>query len=670
MKRSFSGYDKKSLMKRMMLTAALLLSALTFAKAQGDYRALRFRQPLAYYQYLMRDLHRSTAERDAAFAQAAASREGMERYVAELRRRMEELAGPLPERGPLDARTVATVQGDGFVVEKVVYRAAPGRYVTAHLYRPARIAGRIPACVEMPGHSVAGKGSGSADAVRMARNGIAVIVVDPLGQGERMQLIDAEGNDLTRGATTEHTLLNVPYLLLGSNLAAQQFYDNSRAVDYLLTRGDIDPERIGCYGFSGGGTMASYLVALDDRIRCACVGLFFSSRLRTLELIGPSDGCQQMPFEGSAQIEGADLVLAMAPRPVIILDGKYDFVDHWGALRGVEELRRAYTALGHPERVAEYYAEDGHATPPDVQRQLIDWFRRWLLGDASPAAESTPWRGSDMLCTASGQVNLEFADAQSTMQASLAEMDALAPARRAFCAQETAAVQAGIRSLLRLPDAFAPLEIVATGSRELRGFSEYRFQLNREGEFPVPVVVRIPDRVTARSAVEIRLSDQGKAALLAETDRSDAVSDGTILVWADLRGTGESADPAELNLLKYWNREYRLSAVSLHIGRPLPGQRVADVLTLLDFCDADARLQGRPIRIVAEGCCGSVAAHAAVLDARIARATLVRSLRSWRRYLENPMQYDMLSEVVPGALRRYDLPDLVRLGGGRIVYGD
>ena len=657
-------------MKKLMLAAALLLAALTPALAQGDYQALRFRQPLAYYQYLMRELHRQTAERDAAFAQAATSREGMEHYVAEVRRRMAEIAGPLPERGPLEARTVATVPGDGFVLEKIIYRAAPGRYVTAHLYRPEKVEGRIPACVEMPGHSAAGKGSGSAQAVLMARNGIAVIVVDPLGQGERMQLIDAGGNDLTRGATTEHTLLNVPYVLLGNSLAAQQFYDNSRAVDYLLSRSDIDPERIGCYGFSGGGTMASYLVALDERIRCACVGLFFSSRLRTLELIGPSDGCQQMPFEGSAQIEGADLVLAMAPRPVIILDGKYDFVDHWGALQGFEELRRAYTALGHPERVAQYYAEDGHATPPDVQQQLIDWFRRWLLGDASPAAKSTPWRGSDMLCTASRQVNLEFADAQSTMQASLAEMEALAPARAAFCAQPLADLQAGIRSLLHLPETVAPLEIVATGSRELRGFSEYRFQLNREGEFPVPVVVRIPDRVSEHAAVEIRLSDRGKAALLAETDRTDAVSDGTILVWADLRGMGESADPAELNLLKYWNREYRPATVALHIGRPLPGQRVMDVLTLLDFCDADARLQGRSVRLVAEGSCGPVAAHAAVLDGRIARATLLRSLRSWRSYLENPMQYDMLSDVLPGALRCYDLPDLVRLSGGRIVYGD
>ena len=170
--------------------------------------------------------------------------------------------------------------------------------------------------------------------------------------------------------------------------------------------------------------------------------------------------------------------------------------------------------------------------------------------------------------------------------------------------------------------------------------------------------------------MEIRLSDQGKAALLSEFDRYDATSDGTILVWADLRGMGESADPSEYNLLKYWNNEYRIAVTSLHIGRPLPGQRVVDVLTLLDFCDADVRLQGRPVRIVADGFCGPVAAHAAVLDARITRVLLSRAPRSWRSYLENPLQYDMLSGVVPGALKCYDLPDLVRLSGGRISYAD
>ena len=118
---------------KKILAAALLCAALLPAAAQENYQALRFRQPLAYHQYIMRDLHRQTAERDAAFAEATRSRAAMEQYVTGIRERMAVLFGELPPRGPLNARTVATVQGDGFVVEKVIFQSAPGRYVTAHL---------------------------------------------------------------------------------------------------------------------------------------------------------------------------------------------------------------------------------------------------------------------------------------------------------------------------------------------------------------------------------------------------------------------------------------------------------------------------------------------------------------------------------------------------------
>ena len=139
---------------------------------------------------------------------------------------------------------------------------------------------------------------------------------------------------------------------------------------------------------------------------------------------------------------------------------------------------------------------------------------------------------------------------------------------------------------------------------------------------------------------------------------------------ADFRGIGETADPYELNLLKYWNKDYRLSASALHIGRPLLGQRVADMLTLLDFCSSHEQLKGRRIEVTADGVYGPVVCHAAVLDERITRATLTRTLRNWRSYLENPMQHDMLANVLFGVLKDYDLPDLVLLSQGRITYGD
>ena len=152
--------------------------------------------------------------------------------------------------------------------------------------------------------------------------------------------------------------------------------------------------------------------------------------------------------------------------------------------------------------------------------------------------------------------------------------------------------------------------------------------------------------------------------------RRDFTTDGTILVAADVRGVGEMEDPYLYNLTKFWNREYRCAAAALHIDRPLLGQRVCDVRTLLNFCDSHEQLKNRPVRIVADGLFGPVVMHAAVIDERIGSANLTATLKTWRSYVENPMQRNMLSNVVPGALRYYDLPDLLSLSKGRVRITD
>lgn len=656
-------------MRKSIIAALAIMTAMPMT-AQKGYNALRFRQAEALYSYEMQPVHEQNLAREEEFKKACQSKVAMEDYISRARERFRAIAGPMPERGDLKAKTVGTVKGNGFNVEKVIFQSIPGRYVTAHLYMPADVKGRVPACIEMCGHGLRGKGDGSMLAERMAVNGIAVLVVDPWCQGERQQTIDTEGRNLTRGVTTEHTLVNPAFCLVGSSLTAQEFFDNSRAIDYLQQRKDIDGDRIGAYGFSGGGTQAAYLIGLDDRIKAGCVGLFFSSRERTLDLLGPSDGCQWIPGEGKAHIEIADMAMMMAPRPFIILDGKYDFVDHWGALRGYDELKRCYTVLGSPDKVAQYYAEDGHATPFDVQEQLVKWFRKWLSGEEGDIKPLSYWRGTGMDCTSKGQVNLSFSDARSSMQECLDRMDDLKTSRETFCKGNISDIRAGIMQLLGI-DAFNDdIEAVSTGCDTLRDAVEYRYQINNPGQMPVPVIVRIPMRSTAEAPIAIHLHDSGKAWFLSEADRHDEVSDGTIIVAADLRGFGETADPWEKNLSKYWNRNWRCAVTALHAGRPLLGQRVADIRTVVDFCSSLPALAGHEITIVADGASAVAAMHSTVLDSRIHRASLTKTLKTWRSYIENPLQYDMMDNILVGVLKCYDIPDLVRLSQGRITITD
>lgn len=175
---------------------------------RSNYGALKFSQSSAYYSYLMLDVHRSNAIRSGELRKAFNSKKEMLRYIDDVKCRLRKIIGEFPAKTPLNGKVTGTVNGEGFKVEKIIFESLPGRYVTAHLYLPENSSKPVPACIEMCGHGLNGKGTGSALAVRMALNGIAVMVVDPIAQGERLQLMDEKGRALTRGVTTEHTLLN------------------------------------------------------------------------------------------------------------------------------------------------------------------------------------------------------------------------------------------------------------------------------------------------------------------------------------------------------------------------------------------------------------------------------------------------------------------------------
>lgn len=656
-------------MRKYIFTLVATLISVA-AMPQGVYKALKYKTATSFFNYEMLPVHEQNLSRKEAFQHALQSEDAMREYVCSLRDRFTKLVGELPPRGELKARSTGTVKGKGFTVEKIVFQSAPGRYVTTHLYLPSGMKGKVPACIEMCGHGLDGKGKGSMTAERMAANGIAVMVVDPYGQGERQQTIDNSGKNLTRGVTTEHTLLQPAFLLLGSSLAAQEYFDNSRAIDYLLTRKDIDGTKIGCYGFSGGGTQAAYLAGLDNRIQAACVGLFFSSRERTLEAQGPSDGCQWMPYEGRERIEIADMAMMNAPKPFLILDGRFDFVDHWGALQGFNELEQCYKVLGCPGKAEQFYYDDGHAVPEESLVKLVEFFQQSLMGKQVPQAKTTYWEGEGMNCTTEGQVNIAYRDAKSTMQDCEEQMDALAASRQAFREQPLDEIRQKIMELLGLSAFQDKLETVETRHATRRDSEEFFYQLNCPGEYPLPVILRIPSDATPQSPIVIHLSDEGKAVALTETDRRDEVSDGTIHLYADLRGFGETSDIFEQNLSKYWNTQWRTAVIALHTGKPLLGQRVQDVRTLLNFCASHEKLQGHPVRIKASGKNALVVAHAAVLDDRISQATLMRSVKTWRSYITQPVQYEMMPNVLVGVLRYYDIPDLLQISQGRVHFED
>src|SRR5262249_14625383 len=152
-------------------------------------------------------------------------------------------------------------------IEKVLYESQPGHVVTADLYLPDGTP-PYPAVLLPAGHSADGKAENQRPATLLALNGIAALCYDPIGEGERYQFLDADREPRSR-STTEHTLLDAGCIPLGRNTATYRIWDGMRSLDYLASRTDIDAKRLGVTGCSGGGTLSSYLMALDDRVACA-----------------------------------------------------------------------------------------------------------------------------------------------------------------------------------------------------------------------------------------------------------------------------------------------------------------------------------------------------------------------------------------------------------------
>jgi hypothetical protein len=312
--------------------------------------------------------------------------------------------------------------------------------------------------------------------------------------------------------------------------------------------------------------------------------------------------------------------------------------------------------------------------PKTKREALATWFRTWLCRDTTFVHENelVTVPVSDLQCTETGQVNTAFPDAFTIPDYNIATAKQMAPGRTEFLKQDEKLIRQKVLDMLGISIPAEKIRIEPTGILPQRNYTLYKYQIIRKGEMPVPCIVVMPEKTSAGAKVILSLNENGKDALLNdETTVSNYVNQGDILVVADLRGYGETADPISLNDTKYWNLEYRNSMISMHIGKPIMGQRVIDIISLLDFFETDKQLKGHPITVVANGSYGPAVVHASYLDQRIAKAEISRSVKSFSDYLQNIMQRDVYTNVLYGVLKYYDLSDLINLSGkNRVQFVD
>ena len=374
-----------------------------------------------FLQYQMDQAWKQDEERQRLW-RTIRSESDLLRVQADLRQKLLRLIGGLPaEKTDLHARITGTIRMDGYSIEKLIFESLPGIYVTALVYVPAGGSRQHPAVLVPAGHSPNGKIHYQALCQRLVSHGYVVIAWDPVGQGERSQFWDAKsGKSRYNLICGEHAIMGNLAYLAGTNLARWEIWDGIRAVDYLLTRADVDPERIAITGTSGGGTQAALTAALDSRIKVAAPSCYISAlpmRISNRIFVDPdSDPEQDLYGMLSEGIDHAGLLLLMYPRPVMVVSAVLDFFPIEGARKTFRETRDLYERLGHGDRVAiaeGYHTHQYSAENQEAAIHFLDHFN----GIAPRNEFVTPKEiaEKDLWCTRSGQVALDFAGARSLM---------------------------------------------------------------------------------------------------------------------------------------------------------------------------------------------------------------------------------------------------------------
>ena len=593
---------------------------------------------------------------------ALATPADVQKRQQELREKFIAALGGFPEKTPLNAQVVGTIEGKGFRIEKVIFESRPQHHVTANLYLPPG-KGPFPGVLIPCGHGNDGKASGTYQRIGMllATNGIAALCYDPIGQGERMQILNEMHKPIISG-TTEHTMLDVGALLVGRCTASYRIWDGIRALDYLASRPEVDPKRLGCTGVSGGGTLTSYLMALDDRIVCAAPSCYITSLERLFATIGPQDGEQNIPGQVAFGMDHADYLTMRAPRPTLVLCGTRDFFDIQGTWASFREAKQVYGILGHSERmdVAEFNQQHGYPKP---QREaMVNWMRRWLLDkhDMVTEPEFTVYKQAELQCTRTGQVLEDFKGKSVVGLNVERERELTATRTKAWNAMSKEQQQKAVRTLLNLPEkvSAAKRKVVEEIKRDKVLIEKVTYETA-----PGILVPSIEYRPITKNPVQVYLAvtDMGKEIIpdVTKGGIEAIVTERQIgYILLDLRGFGETSPGKQIpGKPGQFGVDFTEAFLAMHLNRPLLGQRTYDLIAIsATLLERRESIQ----TIVGIGHAAPVALHAALLIPDVKIVAAHSMLLSWSSVVNTPVSVNQLTNIVPGVLAVYDLPDLAR----------
>jgi hypothetical protein len=583
---------------------------------------------------------------------------------------------PFPEKGPLNPRITGIIKKDGYRIEKIVFESFPGFYVTGCLYIPEKIKKNAPAVLNVIGHNQEAFRNPLYQVINynLVKKGIIVFAIDPPGQGEHVQYYDPSVKFSYAGySVLEHCYFGNQCFLSGFNCARYFIWDGIRAIDYLLSRKEVDPQRIGVTGFSGGGTVTAYLGAYDDRVKVSVPCSWATASRRQLETKGGQDAEAEFYRGLNEGISLEDLLEVRAPKPTLLtFVSRDEYLSLQGAREAYKETRKAYESFGKADNLMMVEDDSKHWMTPKIRLAIYGFFMKHfnVAGDPSeveaeiltpeeltvtPTGQIATWLGGKMIFDLNNEETSPLID---NLERSRADIE-----KHLDIVKHKAAEISGYITPGNQAD-----EPFINGRYQRNGYTVGKYAIRGEGYYPIPFLLFVPDDTLQKHPAIIYLNPKGKAADANPGGEIEKlVRLGFIVAATDVLGTGETANTAARGITDGYT--------AVLIGRSVVAIQAGDIVRMTKYLVSRSDTDPGKVGALAfgEDCIALI--HAAAFEPSICSVTLINPLVSFRSVVMNrhyrigltpreggnywhPHEIDF-SWGVGGALRGYDLPDLI-----------
>ncbi len=635
------------LMKSLSPTSALLtgLLLMSLANAQTDEAALR-RTQVSQQQTTQAWIEAAT-NITASASEEILTRQSWEPVRGKRMEEMQDMLGllPFPERTPLKVRITGTLDRGDYRVEKLVFESLPKIYVTANLYLPARQEGPLPAVVYVCGHAYSPFGSKAKyqrHGISLAKNGYVAIILDPIQIAETFAL--------HHGVASQEMY---EWYSRGYTPAGPEVWNAMRAIDYLETRPEVDPTRIGMTGRSGGAAMTWFTACVDPRVKVAIPVMGISTYAANVREDTQRHHCDCMFTINSYRHGMLHQGALIAPRPLLMVHGAKDQLF---PVAGYEEFEQKigdlYESYGHRDYFKNIVVDTGHQDSDFLREEAIRWFDTYL--------KDSPGRELDMVYEDEPALNLAvFPDGppEDAQNFRLHETFIPTPAFQTFASEvEWEKHRQELIELLR-SKVFGAFPLAQDLPEIHRG-------PDTEGYFE-EITFESEPGVQIRALLHEPAEGEGRlpALLYVASDGEDLHSiqqmfhqvrhpDNVIRLVVYPRGIDEIG----------WNRAFWKGTQrnAMHVGQTVDSLRLWDVLQSAEVLRSFERTDPDRVTVLGIGVSGILGLYAAILDDGIHPVMLIKPPFS---HVEGPLFLN--------SLRSLDLPEAAALVAPRplIFYG-